>query len=1100
MAQSNRERVGRALELLTQGLRPFIEREMEAVHRQKWVEVANQNLDLAYRPKGANWDASALLKIMWDQWDTVFRKTLGRTERNLVAELRDTRNKWAHEDPFSPDDAYRALDSVQRLLQATSAPEAAEATRQKVELLRASFEQDARKATRQATLAPTEGRPAAGYKAWREVITPHPDVASGRYQQAEFAADLGQVYRGEGTDEYRDPREFFRRTYITEGIRHLLAQALERLTGQGGDPVVELQTNFGGGKTHSLLALYHLFSGVQSSELPSVESIVQEAGVDQAPAAQRAVLVGTAISPGQPHRKPDGTEVRTLWGELAWQLGGKEGYELVAEADVTATNPGEALNELLYLYSPCLILIDEWVAYARQLYGKEHLPAGSLDTHFSFTQALTEAARATPKALLVVSIPVSERLGASPSEEAVVTDIEIGGEGGRVALEGLKRWVGRMESPWRPATAEESFEIVRRRLFQSIESPESFAARDAVVKAFGDLYRAQNQEFPQGCGEKAYERRLEAAYPVHPELFDRLYTDWSSLEQFQRTRGVLRLLAAVIHSLWERQDASLLIMPGTVPIDDPRVQSELTRYLPDNWRPIIEADVDGPSSLPLQLDRDNPNLGRYSASRRVARTIYLGSAPTVRTAHRGLEDRNIKLGCVQPGESPAVFGDALRRLTDRATHLYVDGRRYWFSTQPSVTRLAQDRAMQYEDHEIGDEIIRRLRAQRDRGDFAAVHVAPTSGGDVPDESEARLVILDPEHTHANKAADSAARALTAQILDQRGAGPRRYRNALVFLASDRARLADLEQAVRSFKAWASIETEREQLNLDAFQSRQAASKREESDRTVDQRMPEAYCWALIPVQPNANGPMDWEEIRLTGQDPLAMRASKKLRSEEHLIVEFGAVRLRKELDDIPLWRGDRVGLRQLWEDFAQYLYLPRLRDSRVLLEAVQQGISFINWEQDGFAYAEAWDEASGRYRGLRAGEQAGVTMTAESVIVKPDVARQQLEQERPIPTPTPTPEGEVSHGPAPGQAPKPELELLRRFHGSISLDAVRLSRDVAQIADAVVQHLASLPRADIELSLEIHANLPEGAPDEVVRTVTENANTLKFREFGFERE
>jgi predicted AAA+ superfamily ATPase len=1101
VAQSNRERVGRAVELLTQGLRPFIERELQAVHRDRWVEVANQSFDPAYRRKGANWDASALLKIMWDQWDMVFRKTLGRTERNLVAELRDTRNKWAHEDPFSPDDAYRALDSVQRLLQAISAPEAAEATRQKTELLRSSFEQDARKATRQATLTPAEGRPAAGYKPWREVITPHPDVASGRYQQAEFAADLGQVYRGEGTDEYRDPREFFRRTYITEGIRDLLAQAMERLTGKGGDPVVELQTNFGGGKTHSLLALYHLFSGVQSSELPGVESIVQEAGADRAPAAQRAVLVGTAISPGQPHRKQDGTEVRTLWGELAWQLGGKEGYELVAAADATATNPGEALNELLYLYSPCLILIDEWVAYARQLYGKEHLPAGSLDTHFSFTQALTEAARATPKALLVVSIPVSERLGASPSEEAVVTDIEIGGEGGRVALEGLKRWVGRMESPWRPATAEESFEIVRRRLFQSIESPQSFADRDAVVKAFGDFYRAQNQEFPQGCGEKAYERRLEAAYPVHPELFDRLYTDWSSLEQFQRTRGVLRLLAAVIHSLWERQDASLLIMPGSVPIDDPRVQSELTRYLPDNWRPIIEADVDGPSSLPLQLDRDNPNLGRYSSSRRVARTIYLGSAPTVRTAHRGLEDRNIKLGCVQPGESPAVFGDALRRLTDRATHLYVDGRRYWFSTQPSVTRLAQDRAIQYEDHEVWGEITRRLRAQRDRGDFAAVHVAPSSGGDVPDESEARLVILDPEHTHASKAGDSPAKALAAQILDQRGAGPRRYRNALVFLAPDHARLADLEQAVRSYKAWASIEAEREQLNLDAFQSRQAASKREESDRTVDQRMPETYCWAMIPVQPSPNGPPGWEEIRLTGQEGLATRASKKLRSEEYLITEFGAVRLRKELDDIPLWRGDHVGLRQLWEDFAQYLYLPRLRDSRILIEAVHQGISFINWEQDGFAYAEAWDEGGGRYRGLRAGEQSGVTMTTGSVIVKPDVARRQLEQERPVPTAEPPPrEGEVVPTPAPGEGPGAEPEQLRRFHGSVSLDPVRLSRDVAEIADAVVQHLASLPKAEVELSLEIQAKLPEGAPDTVVRTVMENAKTLKFGEFGFERE
>jgi hypothetical protein len=219
-----------------------------------------------------------------------------------------------------------------------------------------------------------------------------------------------------------------------------------------------------------------------------------------------------------------------------------------------------------------------------------------------------------------------------------------------------------------------------------------FAVRDSVVRAFSDLYRNQVQEFPTGCREADYERRLQAAYPIHPELFDRLYIDWSSLDKFRRTRGVLRLMAAVIHALWERQDAGLMILPASVPFDEPPVQFELTRYMEDPRVPVIEKDVDGPASLPLRLDRENPNLGRYSACRRVARTVYLGSAPTLHTANKGLEDRQIKLGCVQPGEGLATFGDALRRLTDEATHLYIDGKRYWFSTQQSVTRLAQDRA------------------------------------------------------------------------------------------------------------------------------------------------------------------------------------------------------------------------------------------------------------------------------------------------------------------------------------------------------------------------------------------------------------------------
>ena len=452
-----------------------------------------------------------------------------------------------------------------------------------------------------------------------------------------------------------------------------------RLSGQGGDPVVELQTNFGGGKTHSELALYHLFSGTPASELPGVEELVKELGIPIPKNVSRAVFVGTQISPGKPHKKPDGTMVRTLWGEIAWQLGGKEGYKLVKEDDEHATNPGNSLKELFNKYGPCLILIDEWVAYARQLHTTADLPAGTFETHFTFAQALSEAAKAAKNTLLVVSIPASE----SPHQKAErgVTDIEVGGERGREALARLKNAIGRVEASWRPASPDEGFEIVRRRLFQPL-SGDQFVARDAVARAFVDLYGSQQQEFPSECREADYERRIKMAYPIHPEMFDRLYNDWSTLDKFQRTRGVLRLMAAVIHSLWERQDSNVLIMPGNVPVDDQIVQFELTRYLEDHWVPVIEKDVDGANSLPLTLDRDNPNLGRYSACRRVSRTIYMGSAPTLRASHRGIDDRQVKLGCVQPGEAVATFGDALRRLTDQR-HLSLRGRQALLVLDPA---------------------------------------------------------------------------------------------------------------------------------------------------------------------------------------------------------------------------------------------------------------------------------------------------------------------------------------------------------------------------------------------------------------------------------
>lgn len=750
------------------------------------------------------------------------------------------------------------------------------------------------------------------------------------------------------------------------------------------------------------------------------------------------------------------------------------------------------MKELFNRYAPCLILIDEWIAYARQLFHVSDLPAGSFDTHFTFAQALSEAAKAAQKTLLVASIPSS--------------DNEIGGEGGKIALERLKNVFSRVESPWRPASAEEGFEIVRRRLFQPITDPELFIARDTVVRAFGDLYRTQSQEFPLECKEGDYERRLKAAYPIHPELFDRLFNDWSSLDKFQRTRGVLRLMAAVIHSLWEREDKSLLILPASIPIDDPAVQFELTRYLEDPWISVIEKDIDGPHSLPLQLDRENPNLGRYSACRRVAHTLYLGSAPTLRAANRGLEDRNIKLGCVQPGESVATFGDALRRLTDKATFLYIDGRRYWYSTQPSATRLAEDRATQFNIDDVNEEILKRLREEtRSRGDFGRIHIFTASSSDIPDEREACLVILGPEHTHASKDVESSARKSAQAILETRGSSPRIYRNSLVFLTADRTRLGDLEQAVRLYLSWKSIDAEKETLNLDAFQANQAKTKRETWDETVQTRIPETFQWLLVPGQPDKNGPVEWQEIRLQGTESLAVRASKKLRNEELLITRLAGVRLRHEMDKVPLWRGDTVPLKQLAEDFAQYLYLPRLKDSEVLIEAAKDGLSLLSWNPETFAHADGWDEKKERYLGLRAAQRISVSLEGKALLVKPEVAAKQIEADK-AETGTITTvrtgadvnggkETAVATETLTGEATKP---IPVRFYGSVELDATRLGRDAGKIAEEIVQHLTSLLNSKVEITLEIKAEVPEGVPNNVVRTVTENCRTLKFKTHGFE--
>ncbi len=1110
MATTNHERVGKALELLKIGLGPFIEREVKTLsddEAHRLVERLSADERLASGKPLSQWDAAALLKLMWDGWQPVFRRTLGPVERSLVSELREIRNRWAHQEAFSSDDAYRALDSVERLLTAVSAREAAEVAKMKRQLLRQQFDEEVRGEKRRVGGSLVEAAATGALRPWREVISPHPDVASGHYQEAEFAADLWQVYRGEGSDEYKNPVDFFRRTYLTESLQRLLVRAVERLAGTGGDPVVQLQTNFGGGKTHSLLALYHLFSGKVPRELPGVEELLAEAGVEKLPAVHRVVLVGNKISPANPTKKPDGTEVRTLWGELAWQLGYAKGgekearkaFDRIRADDERATSPGDRLRELLRDYSPCLILIDEWVAYARQLHDGADLPAGSFETQFTFAQALTESAKAAPQCLVVVSLPASES-GVSP--HAQVEDAEVGGLRGREAQDRLRNVIGRVESSWRPASAEESFEIVRRRLFQPLAGPEEFKARDVTARAFADFYRQHRDDFPPECREADYEARIKAAYPIHPEIFDRLYSDWSTLLKFQRTRGVLRLMAAVIHCLWERGDKNPLILPSTIPLDEPRVQFELTRYLSDNWAPVIEKDIDGPNSLPVRQDGEASNLGKYAASRRVARTIFLGSAPIQKAAHQGIEDRRVHLGCVMPGEPVAVFGDALRRLAAGATYLYQDGHRYWYATQPTVTKLAEDRAEQLvrEPDRVAKEIEACVRRDvRERGDFAGVHPFPQSSADVPDDRDARLVVLGISTPHG-KGEESPALVAAQKILETRGNAPRLYRNALVFLAPDRSHLPDLEAALRRYLAWGSILRDKDTLDLSPSQVRSAEERLQGEEATVAAKLPEVYQWLLVPVQPSPQEPVRWEEFRLQGSDPLAVRAGKRLRNQELLVTSLGGTRLRLELDRVPLWRGDHVEVRQLGDDFARYVYLPRLKSPAVLAAAVSDGIGQLTWQKDGFAYAEDYDVATGRYRGLRAGAQVRVTEDDPGLVVKPDVAQRQLAAEVPAAPPARAADGKVQAGA--GEPPEKEKKPRRpkRFHGTVVLDSTRAGRDASRVAEEVVAHLAGLPGAEVTVTLEIEALIPDGAPENVVRTVTENAAALKFASHGFEEE
>jgi predicted AAA+ superfamily ATPase len=625
-------------------------------------------------------------------------------------------------------------------------------------------------------------------KPWREIAVPHEDVLKGTFQQAEFAADLSRVHAGTATAEYQDPALFFQRTFITEGMRLLLDSVVKRLAGRGGDPVMQLQTAFGGGKTHTMLAVYHLARGdVPARDMAGISTVLDRAGVMELPRARVAVLDGIKSSPNQPVVR-DGKTIRTLWGDLAWQLGNAEGYSLVAEADASGTSPGKAVLEtLLSRYAPCVILIDELVAYVRQFEEDKALTGGTFDSNLSFVQALTEAMKAVPTAVLLASLPESDK--------------EAGGQRGVKALAALAHYFGRIHALWKPVGTEEAFEIVRRRLFASIHDK---MAAESVCRAFADYYTANGEDFPRETQDSRYFERLMHAYPIHPEVFDRLYEDWSSLDNFQRTRGVLKLMAKVIHRLWKDNDKDPLIMPGSFPLADADTRNEVIYYLPPGWDPVVERDVDGERAETTEIENRDTRLGSVQACRRSARAIFLGSAPsTANQVVRGIELERVALGVAQPGQQVGIYKDALRRLGDRLHYLNSGNNRFWFDTRPNLRREMEERKRRFQDKEDVFPAIRdRVQKTFASSVFGHIHIFTTSS-DVPDDWQLRLVVLPPDAAFS-RSGQSLAIERATEVLTTRGEQPRFKQNRLIFLAADYDSVSRLKDQVRSTLAWHSI--------------------------------------------------------------------------------------------------------------------------------------------------------------------------------------------------------------------------------------------------------------------------------------------------------
>jgi hypothetical protein len=935
-------------------------------------------------------------------------------------------------------------------------------------------------------------------KPWREVAVPHPDVLAGTFLQAEFAADLTAVRTGQAMREYQDAAAFFERTFITEGMRLLLTQVAQRLNSQGGEPVVQLQTAFGGGKTHTMLAVYHLATRKGAlNDLAGIPALLDQAKLLDVPRARVAVLDGNNHAPGQPWQHGR-QRVHTLWGELAWQLGGEEAFALLKPADATGTSPGkEVLKLLLEFYAPCVVLIDELVAYIRQFPAGQTLSGGSYDSNLSFVQALTEACKLVPNAMLLASLPESE--------------VEAGSQRGVAALAALEKTFGRVQALWKPVASEEAFEIVRRRLFEPVRDER---ARAAVCRAFADAYVAEGARLPNETQETRYFERLLQAYPIHPEVFDRLYEDWTTIDGFQRTRGVLKLMAKVIYRLWKDDNKDLMILPGSLPLYDGSARNELTYYLPAGWDAVLEKDIDGERAETTELESKEPRFGAVNAARRVARTLFLGSAPAsvaTKPGIRGLDRARILLGCLQPEQSASTYADALTRLADRLHYLNSSGdkaqetTRFWFDTRANLRREMEERKKRFaEKSEIRtklDAVLKKLAGGATF--FDGVHVF-TPHADVPDDRALRLVLLTPEQFYTRDETRFAFETIHDYVRNN-GARPRYRGNRLLFLAPDHGTLARLRDCIRVALAWGSIvdDVKEGRLNIDQLQHKQAEKELQTAEEVLPRVARECYKWLLCPVQHTPTDPKLAVEVFSlhTSSSTLGSEIERACVENEWVITTWSPIHLRTKLQEI-YWKADKsaIGALTFWEDTLRYLYLPRLKSRSVLEQAIIKGAASRDF------FATAYGQHDGKFEGFKLGD-ANVQLDDTLLLIEPEAARQYEAAQ--VTAPVPTPDSDAGGIVYPMDSSKPSWALCETSDASVSVSSVTAKAHtfigtvevnpataklrLVQIAEEIIGILTSDAQATVTVSLEINAHFPTGAADQIKRAVSENATSLGFK-------
>ena len=988
------------------------------------------------------------LKSFALKYKDLLKQDFGKDVNKLATRLEtiyDVRNKLAHFKEISKDEFGEALLNMKSIARSLMMNDLEEELNQL---------QESERPASIPVVAPLSGE----LLPWFRVVTPHMDIKQGRLDESIFAANLAEVALGNGREIYSNPVVFFSKTFYTAGLKNVAKTVIKGLNGNedAENRVISLQTGFGGGKTHTLISLYHLCKwGNRASQSESAHELLEYTGLPEFSSANIAVFTNTTNDAANGRMTADGIHIQTIWGELAYQLGGKEAYEIVRKNDELLIAPAGLFKKVMESSKPALILIDELADYCVKASARKAVNSSLTDQTISFMQELTEAVASTNHCVAVITLP------ASPQEVGNTAEAQS-------ILNSLQKRVSRVGADTQPVAEDEIYEVIRRRLFENMGDKFQI---EACATKYMELYNQHKVELPSNVTKLEYKQKILKSYPFHPELIDVFRIRWASHHDFQRTRGVLRLLASLVSDLWRRQLSlpgnNLLIHPGLIDFAHLDAMSgQLKKLYGNGYDAVITADVAGSSSNAAKIDRNKPEYGQWNLTQSIASIILLNSFGSD-GANRGVGVPEIKLQMLEPNAfNHNNINGALDEMEGSAYYLYYSqiggvGKRYWFHTKPNINILINQAKSEIKDPDIEAEILKRLTDRTRITQLFNTLVAPTT--DIPEQLRPTLIILSPKYLANPNQVNGNTKPIIEKLATKKGNSERIYRNTILFLLCSEIGIGRLNSDISEYLSCQKISLE--------YYSQLEKDQRDE----IRKRLDDASKQSEISIV-NAYSIIVKYSVR-KGIDKLLIKQFKEsidsqinntiiplLKQEEWLLDSVGFNTL--VINDLLPTVNQAVKVKDVYEAFLRFDDKPMISGveavSKSLLKYCYNG-EFCIAAGDGTTFSRYYLEVSVNHFDVT---DSTYWLVDRSLYPTP------------VPVPTPNNPGQPENNPGqvqePGNAPIPETEpvpnAVKKFKSVTISGKVPLERYTELFNYFITPFAMNGNKIDIEVSFKINSN------------------------------